>query len=897
MREFLHTEDQLKGLVAKLSKTPISLEKSLKKDYSVEPPGLFDLSELQREANKNYGMSAQATLEVAQALYEKHKIISYPRTDCNFISKELFDQLLGDMPRVQEAYYGQTLACDFKEAADARKSKKHVDDQKLTDHHAIIPTGQIVKRQNLSTQEWQVFDLVVRRVLMMLSKDYLYKRLQLVFESNDGIEDTKDIWHLLSQSKIDTQLGWKALEIVASRLKNAEKPQPPLEQINELIKNKKSLVSSIEKADFETKKTEPPPRITDANLLSAMETAGKSLEDKELSSAMKERGLGTAATRAQIIELLIKRGFVERQGRYLTSTEFGQAIIAQIDPHVKSPQMTGEWEFRLKMIEKAELKADEFLTQIRDYLKDLIQRLIAPPRDVLTHHAKKLVEQKPEKKHPTKLTETEASEKLQDSLKKIYGFEHFRPYQKEVCTSILAGKNSLLIMPTGSGKSLCYQLPPIVSEGTVLVISPLIALMEDQVQRLRSMGVAAACLHSGMSRDESRDVCIRYKRGELRCLYISPERIGLAAFADFIIKNPPTYLAVDEAHCVSQWGHDFRPDYRLIRERLKALSHIPWIAVTATATKDVEIDIVNQLFCSKPEVFRSDFFRENMAIKVLKLETKLRNDIVFEMVDDPQYRPMIIYVQTRKKAEEYANLLSSRVKTALYHAGMTPDARRRAQSGFLAGDAEVIVATVAFGMGIDKPNIRSIVHLGIPSSLESFYQEIGRAGRDGKPCQALLLWEQKDRATHHFLTKQNYPDPDELQRIYDVLTDTELSHPAVQQLLTEKSQYNDEIFPVALEKLWLHGGCEYSIQGAIKRGSALWRESYLKQRQIKMDLLKTIMSFATSQQCRMQFIVNYFNPTETVPSCGKCDVCTGSTERVYIGNTHSNASKERYLQD
>ena len=327
-------------------------------------------------------------------------------------------------------------------------------------------------------------------------------------------------------------------------------------------------------------------------------------------------------------------------------------------------------------------------------------------------------------------------------LKRVFGFDHFRGVQEKVVDRVMAGEHTLAVMPTGAGKSLCYQLPAVAREGTALVISPLIALMHDQIRSADAIGLRAASLTSA---DTDRDRTIeRLQAGELDLLYVAPERATGEAFRRLISRIDLALIAIDEAHCVSEWGHDFRPDYRQLRPLLDDNPDVPRLALTATADARTRSDILAQLGIPRDGLVIAGFDRPNIRYRV-----QPRDGISAQLkaLLAQQSGPGIVYVPSRDKAERIAEQLVASGRPALpYHAGLEPRVRARNQAAFVSSEEMVIVATVAFGMGIDKPDVRFVAHAGIPKSIEAFYQETGRAGRDGEPADAALFWSAEDFA-------------------------------------------------------------------------------------------------------------------------------------------------------
>ncbi|MCA9636321.1 MAG: RecQ family ATP-dependent DNA helicase, partial [Myxococcales bacterium] len=415
-----------------------------------------------------------------------------------------------------------------------------------------------------------------------------------------------------------------------------------------------------------------------------------------------------------------------------------------------------------------------------------------------------------------------------------------------------------------------YQLPGLARGGTTLVVSPLIALMEDQVGRLVARGLRAERIHSGRGRAESRRVCAEYLAGALDFLFIAPERLRVPGFPELLARRTPALIAIDEAHCISQWGHDFRPDYRALGQRLAGLRPAPIIALTATATPTVQGDIVDQLGLHRGDRFIHGFRRTNLAIEVVERSPGERAATIGKLLAERGRRPAIVYAATRKSAEEIARALGPRL-AAVYHAGMSNDERERAQTAFLAGQREVIVATIAFGMGIDKADVRTVIHAALPGSLEGYYQEIGRAGRDGAPSIAVLLHAYVDRKTHAFFLERDYPEASTLASIHARLPRTPTERAAINK---RRSRAGREAFERALEKLIVHGGAVEAVDGAISRGAATWSVGYAAQRAHKEAQLELMARFTRASGCRMVHLIRHFGDQEDPGTpCGRCDRC------------------------
>ncbi len=417
------------------------------------------------------------------------------------------------------------------------------------------------------------------------------------------------------------------------------------------------------------------------------------------------------------------------------------------------------------------------------------------------------------------------SEPLLPLLQKAFGFPSFRANQEAVCRAAIAGRDILLVMPTGSGKSLCYQLPTLARGGTALVISPLIALMDDQAGKLASLGCKVARVHSGLDRLTSRQSCRDYLSGGLQFMFIAPERFRVPGFPEMLAKRKPSLIAIDEAHCISQWGHDFRPDYRMLGQYLPALRPAPVMALTATATPIVQNDIVSQLGLVDAARFIHGFRRENLAIEVVEVPRPERPQLTAELLSDPARRPAIVYAPTRRESEELAQELSSLFPAAAYHAGLESKQRERVQAAFVESRLDAVVATIAFGMGIDKPNVRTIIRTALPASLEGYYQEIGRAGRDGLASRTILMHSYADLRVHEYFFEQDYAPLETLEAIYHRLS----PQPQSKLGLCRALLMDPELFNRALDKLTVHGGAAIEWTEDVTVGSKDWKQSYLTQ--------------------------------------------------------------------
>jgi ATP-dependent DNA helicase RecQ len=487
---------------------------------------------------------------------------------------------------------------------------------------------------------------------------------------------------------------------------------------------------------------------------------------------------------------------------------------------------------------------------------------------------------------------------LTSLLHSTFGFSAFRANQEAVCRTVTGGRDALLVMPTGAGKSLCYQLPAIARGGTALVISPLIALMDDQAGKLAAAGLRVGRIHSGLSRDDARKACRDYLDGTLNFLFIAPERMRVPGFPEMLARRKPSLVAIDEAHCISAWGHDFRPDYRTLGDHLPALRPAPILALTATATPTVQKDIAAQLQLNDPALFIHGFRRSNLAIEVVEMTKSRRHEFTAALLKNSAARPAIVYAPSRKAAEQLAGELNRHFPAAAYHAGLESSVRERVQAAFQSGKLEVVVATIAFGMGIDKADVRTVVHTALPGSVEAFYQEIGRAGRDGLPSRTVLLHDFVDRKTQEFLLDRNYPALSDVARVLAALTD-EFQMPDV---LRGNLGLDREVLDKAIEKLIAQGCAAVDMAGNVRRianaAASDWRSNYEAQRAFRRTQIDRMVAFAETQQCRMAALVSHFGDAgDGRRPCGNCDFCAPhqATAQQFAAPTNDQAQHLRAI--
>ena len=482
-----------------------------------------------------------------------------------------------------------------------------------------------------------------------------------------------------------------------------------------------------------------------------------------------------------------------------------------------------------------------------------------------------------------------AATDLPELLQRVFGHREFRAHQQPVCEAAAAGRDVLLVMPTGAGKSLCYQLPALARSGTALVISPLIALMDDQATKLETLNLRVARIHSGLPREAARQACRNYLEGNLDFLFIAPERLRVPGFPQMLARRKPALVAIDEAHCISQWGHDFRPDYRTLGQHLSALRPAPIIALTATATPTVQQDILRALDLQNPAVFITGFRRHNLQIEVTELSKPQRTGFITKLLSDPSARPAIVYASSRKSAEEIAGTLGAKFPAAAYHAGLDAGTRERVQRHFLSGKLDVVVATIAFGMGVDKADVRTVVHAALPGSVEAYYQEIGRAGRDGKPSRAVLLHGFADRKMQEFFLERNYPAVSDLDRVSGVLQ----SAPSTTGEVQEALKMDRETVERSIEKLLAQNAATADLDGTLySTGNTGWHAGYAAQVRHRREQIDRMIAFAEETGCRMAALVKHFGDfNDAGRACGRCDSC--DPQRSGSSPAHQPSSAEK----
>ena len=470
----------------------------------------------------------------------------------------------------------------------------------------------------------------------------------------------------------------------------------------------------------------------------------------------------------------------------------------------------------------------------------------------------------------------------------MFGYGEFRPGQAEVISAVLAKRDTLAVMPTGGGKSVCYQVPALLrTDGLTLVVSPLLALMKDQVDAMRAMGVPAAAINSTVAIEEQREVLAAAGSGELRLLYVAPERFGAAGFMAALRSLPVALLAIDEAHCISQWGHDFRPSYRELGAVRDRIGSPPVVALTATADPRVRDDIVQRLGLHDPAIHVAGFDRPNLRFEVAKVSSlKEKFEGISAQLRALKDESAIVYCGTRKRVEEVTDSLQrAGIRCARYHAGMQDDDRKRIQDAFARDTLRVIVATNAFGMGIDKPDVRAVIHHDMPDSLESYYQEAGRAGRDGGAATCTLYYAARDRGLREFFIEMAHPEASRVVEVYQQLVSFGGNRVHVREVMRENDEPGINAAVQSLVESGLVGRAGYSVWATRLDGEADIDTAGLEaHREHSFQKLDAMENYARSRTCLRARILEYFGDATHELACGNCGPCISG------GETHEEAT-------
>lgn len=496
-------------------------------------------------------------------------------------------------------------------------------------------------------------------------------------------------------------------------------------------------------------------------------------------------------------------------------------------------------------------------------------------------------------------------------LKKYYGFDSFRKDQQIIVDKVMKGEDVLAILPTGGGKSICYQVPALSKKGTCIVISPIISLMYDQVQSLKSKNIEAEFINSSLSKEKQNDILEKLYLGKLKFLYIAPERFKKNDFLTILKNINISFVAIDEAHCISQWGHDFRPEYSNIKYYLKdietnnsSIKSLQIICLTATATQETKKDIIETSGLKNPSVVIGDFSRKNLSFSMHHPSSK--KDMIINIVNKMKGKPTIIYCSSREKVDNCYSLFSNfkNINVAKYHAGISQNERQLYQDGFIQNKYNLLIATNAFGMGVDKPDVRCVIHYDMPSSMEAYYQEAGRAGRDGKEAECHLMYSPYDRRLHETLLNTSTPHPSIVKQMKDIIDYWPLDYfdPKVENLQISipplKLSMLDSIYSIFEKENIIN--IEYINDNNIIKISEIINRNKnidhvyenLKNRRIsKARSLEVMERYCNGNICLVNYMLNYFDQDNKEP-CNKCSNCIKHNEEIKGKEDYSDIAKK-----